>query len=124
MRIILFGPPGCGKGTQAIFISNSLSIPHLSTGDMLRAALSKGTDLGLKAKEYMEAGKLVPDELILLLIEERLKEEDAEDGVLFDGFPRTILQAESLAKITEVPVPNIEAVYELTKLKAKINKCY
>ena len=77
-------------------------LPQVSTGDMLRAALSKGTDLGLKAKEYMEAGKLVPDELILLLIEERLKDEDAENGVLFDGFPRTILQAESLAKITKV----------------------
>tara|TARA_B000000532_G_scaffold108295_1_gene86987 strand:+ start:451 stop:1065 length:615 start_codon:yes stop_codon:yes gene_type:complete len=100
--IVLFGPPGAGKGTQATAIMEKTGLPQVSTGDMLRAALSKGTDLGLKAKEYMEAGKLVPDELILLLIEERLKEEDAENGVLFDGFPRTILQAESLAKITEV----------------------
>ena len=93
---------GAGKGTQATAIMEKTGLPQVSTGDMLRAALSKGTDLGLKAKEYMEAGKLVPDELILLLIEERLKEEDAENGVLFDGFPRTILQAESLAKITKV----------------------
>ena len=97
--IVLFGPPGAGKGTQANAIMQKTGLPQVSTGDMLRAALSKGTDLGLKAKEYMEAGKLVPDELILLLIEERLKEEDAENGVLFDGFPRTILQAESLAKL-------------------------
>ena len=100
--IVLFGPPGAGKGTQATAIMAKTGLPQVSTGDMLRAALSKGTELGLEAKEYMEAGKLVPDELILLLIEERLKEKDAEKGVLFDGFPRTIPQAESLAKITQV----------------------
>ncbi|MBK00539.1 MAG: adenylate kinase [Euryarchaeota archaeon] len=100
--IVLFGPPGAGKGTQATAIMAKTGLPQVSTGDMLRAALSKGTELGLEAKEYMEAGKLVPDELILLLIEERLKENDAKKGVLFDGFPRTIPQAESLAKITQV----------------------
>lgn len=100
--IVLFGPPGAGKGTQATAIMRKTGLPQVSTGDMLRAALSNGTDLGLEAKEYMEAGKLVPDELILLLIEERLKEKDAEKGVLFDGFPRTIPQAESLSKITDV----------------------
>ncbi len=100
--IVLFGPPGAGKGTQATAIMEKTGLPQVSTGDMLRAALSKGTELGLEAKGYMEAGKLVPDELILLLIEERLKEDDAKKGVLFDGFPRTIPQAESLANITNV----------------------
>lgn len=100
--IVLFGPPGAGKGTQAIAIMEKTGLPQVSTGDMLRSALSKGTNLGLEAKGYMEAGDLVPDGLILSLIEERLKEEDAKNGVLFDGFPRTILQAESLAKITKV----------------------
>ncbi len=100
--IVLFGPPGAGKGTQATAIMEKTGLPQVSTGDMLRSALSKGTKLGLEAKGYMEAGDLVPDRLILSLIEERLKEEDAKNGVLFDGFPRTILQAESLAKITKV----------------------
>ena len=100
--IVLFGPPGAGKGTQATAIMEKTGLPQVSTGDMLRSALSKGTKLGLEAKGYMEAGDLVPDGLILSLIEERLKEEDAKNGVLFDGFPRTILQAESLAKITKV----------------------
>ena len=100
--IVLFGPPGAGKGTQAAAIMEKTGLPQVSTGDMLRAALANGTELGLEAKGYMESGKLVPDELILLLIEERLKEKDAIQGVLFDGFPRTIAQAESLAKITDV----------------------
>lgn len=100
--IVLFGPPGAGKGTQAVAIMKKTGLPQVSTGDMLRSALSKGTELGLEAKGYMEAGKLVPDELILSLIEERLKEDDAIEGVLFDGFPRTIPQAESLSKITQV----------------------
>ena len=100
--IVLFGPPGAGKGTQATAIMEKTGLPQVSTGDMLRSALSNGTKLGLEAKGYMEAGDLVPDELILSLIEERLKEDDAKIGVLFDGFPRTIPQAESLAKITKV----------------------
>ncbi|MED5271870.1 MAG: adenylate kinase, partial [Candidatus Thermoplasmatota archaeon] len=100
--IVLFGPPGAGKGTQATAIMEKTGLPQVSTGDMLRSALSNGTKLGLEAKGYMEAGDLVPDELILSLIEQRLKEDDAKKGVLFDGFPRTIPQAESLAKITKV----------------------
>ena len=100
--IVLFGPPGAGKGTQATAIMEKTGLPQVSTGDMLRSALSNGTKLGLEAKRYMEAGDLVPDELILSLIEQRLKEDDATNGVLFDGFPRTIPQAESLAKITKV----------------------
>ena len=100
--IVLFGPPGAGKGTQAAAIMEKTGLPQVSTGDMLRLALSNRTELGLEAKGYMEAGKLVPDELILSLIQERLKEDDAAGGVLFDGFPRTIPQAESLSEITEL----------------------
>ena len=100
--IVLFGPPGAGKGTQATRIAEYTSKPQVSTGDMLRAALSNGTELGLEAKSFMEAGELVPDDVILRLISERLKMDDARNGVLFDGFPRTIAQAEELAKIAEV----------------------
>ncbi len=100
--IVLFGPPGAGKGTQASRIVQLTSKPQVSTGDMLRSALSEGTKLGLEAKSFMEAGELVPDDVIIGLISERLKMEDAKNGVLFDGFPRTIAQAEELAKIAEV----------------------
>ena len=100
--IVLFGPPGAGKGTQATRIVEYTSKPQVSTGDMLRAALSDGTELGLEAKSFMEAGELVPDDVIIGLISERLNMDDARNGVLFDGFPRTIAQAEELAKIAEV----------------------
>ncbi len=100
--IVLFGPPGAGKGTQASRIVDLTSKPQVSTGDMLRSALSEGTKLGLEAKSFMEAGELVPDDVIIGLISERLKMEDARNRVLFDGFPRTIAQAEELAKIAEV----------------------
>ena len=100
--IVLFGPPGAGKGTQASIIVEITGKPQVSTGDMLRNAVSEGTELGMEAKEFMDAGLLVPDELIIGLIEERLKSPDASSGVLFDGFPRTITQAEALARITEV----------------------
>ena len=100
--IVLFGPPGAGKGTQATRIVEYTSKPQVSTGDMLRAALSDGTELGLEAKSFMEAGELVPDDVIIGLISERLDMDDARNGVLFDGFPRTIAQAEELAKIAEV----------------------
>ena len=100
--IVLFGPPGAGKGTQAEIIVEMTGKPQISTGDMLRSAVSLGTELGLEAKGYMEAGKLVPDEVIIGLIEDRLGRSDASNGVLFDGFPRTIPQAEALSEITEV----------------------
>ena len=100
--IVLFGPPGAGKGTQADAIVEATGKPQVSTGDMLRAALAAGTSLGLEAKKYMEAGELVPDDVIIGLIEERMQQDDAGNGVLFDGFPRTITQAEALAKIAEV----------------------
>ncbi len=97
MKIILLGPPGAGKGTQANLIKEKYNIPQISTGDMLRAAVSAGTELGLEAKKVMDAGGLVSDELILGLVKERISEDDCKNGYLFDGFPRTIVQAEAMA---------------------------
>ena len=96
MRIILFGPPGCGKGTQATFISEALAIPHLSTGDMLRSAVSSGSEIGLKAKNIMESGGLVSDQIVLSIVEQRIAKDDCENGFILDGFPRTVNQAERL----------------------------
>ena len=100
--IVLFGPPGAGKGTQAQRIMESTGLPQVSTGDMLRAAVSAGTSTGIEAKKFMDAGLLVPDDVIIALIKDRIQEPDAVNGVMFDGFPRTIPQAEALANITEV----------------------
>lgn len=100
--IVLFGPPGAGKGTQAARIMDATGLPQVSTGDMLRAAVSANTATGLEAKKYMDGGKLVPDEVIINLIKDRVLEDDASNGVMFDGFPRTIAQAEALSQITEV----------------------
>ncbi|MDG1538053.1 MAG: adenylate kinase [Candidatus Poseidoniaceae archaeon] len=100
--IVLFGPPGAGKGTQAERITEQTGLPQISTGDMLRAAVKAGTETGTLAKTFMDAGQLVPDEVIIDLIKERITHPDAKDGVMFDGFPRTIPQAEALATITEV----------------------
>jgi len=99
---VLFGPPGAGKGTQAEIIVEMTGKPQISTGDMLRSAVSQGSALGLEAKEYMESGQLVPDQVIIGLIQDRLEDPDASNGVLFDGFPRTIHQAEALSEIAEV----------------------
>ncbi len=96
MKLILLGPPGAGKGTQAAFITRHFGIPQISTGDMLRAAVKAGTPLGLAAKKVMDAGQLVSDEVIIGLVKERLKEPDCATGYLFDGFPRTIPQAEAM----------------------------
>ena len=96
MRIVLLGPPGAGKGTQAQVLSKDLNVPHISTGDMLREALKAGSPLGLKAKAYMEKGALVPDEVVIGLVSERLSKADAKKGFILDGFPRTPEQAESL----------------------------
>ena len=100
--IVLFGPPGAGKGTQAQRIMDHTGLPQVSTGDMLRAAVKLGSPIGLEAKSFMDRGALVPDDVILGLIEERIQHEDAENGVMFDGFPRTIPQAEALSKLTEI----------------------
>ena len=96
MNLIILGPPGAGKGTQAAFISSEQNIPHISTGDMLREAIKNATELGLQAKAIMDAGNLVSDDLIIELVKERISQSDCERGFLFDGFPRTIPQAEAL----------------------------
>ena len=102
MKLILLGAPGAGKGTQAQKLVDNYNIPQISTGDLLRAAVADGTDLGKQANEYMTAGKLVPDEVVIGLIEERLKEDDCKDGFILDGFPRTIAQADKLKDITDI----------------------
>ncbi len=103
MRLIFLGPPGAGKGTQAVILSKWLSIPHISTGDILRAAVKNQTELGVKAKSFMDKGDLVPDSLILDMIQERLSQPDAANGWILDGFPRTVAQAEQLdAMLTEM----------------------
>ncbi len=99
MRIILLGPPGAGKGTQAARIADAYAIPHISTGDILRANVRDGTSLGTEAKRYMDAGDLVPDEVIIAMVGDRLEEPDAQAGFLFDGFPRTVPQAEALERL-------------------------
>lgn len=96
MKIIMLGAPGAGKGTQAKMIAEKYSIPHISTGDIFRANIKNGTELGKKAKSYMDQGQLVPDELTLDLIMDRFKEDDCKNGYVLDGFPRTIPQAEAL----------------------------
>ena len=98
MKIIMLGAPGAGKGTQAKMIAEKYSIPHISTGDIFRANIKEGTDLGKKAKEYMDKGLLVPDELVVDLVVDRLTWDDTKDGYVLDGFPRTIPQAEALTK--------------------------
>lgn len=99
MNLILLGAPGAGKGTQAEKICEKLSIPAISTGNMLREAMANGTEMGLKAKSFIDAGKLVPDEVVIGIIDERLKQDDCKNGFILDGFPRTIPQAEALDKM-------------------------
>lgn len=99
MNIILMGPPGAGKGTQAEYIKEAFPIPHISTGDMFREAVANKTAMGLEAKKYMDAGQLVPDEVTIGVVEERLSKPDCQKGFLLDGFPRTIPQAEALDKV-------------------------
>jgi adenylate kinase len=118
MRLILLGPPGAGKGTQAGYIKAAYGIPQISTGDMLRAAVKAGTPLGLAAKKVMDSGALVSDDIIIGLVRERLREPDCRAGYLFDGFPRTIPQAEALREadvpldtVLEIAVPD-EAIVE------------
>ncbi|MEV0405297.1 adenylate kinase [Actinoallomurus sp. NPDC050550] len=113
MRIVLVGPPGAGKGTQAQFISSHLSVPKISTGDIFRANVSGNTPLGRKAKEYMDRGDLVPDEVTIAMVRDRLAEEDAQEGFLLDGFPRNVPQAETLKKILSEMDQRLDLVLEL-----------
>lgn len=110
MRLIFLGPPGVGKGTQAGQLSEHYRTPHIATGDILRAAIAKKTPVGLEAKSYIDAGKLVPDDVIINIIRERLKEPDTEAGYILDGFPRTIKQGEALSKLMDESRQKIDRV--------------
>ena len=113
MRLVLVGPPGAGKGTQAEFIATQLSVPKISTGDIFRANVTGGTPLGLEAKRYMDAGDLVPDEVTINMVRDRLGEPDAADGFLLDGFPRTVPQAQALDKLLADMGTGLDLVLEL-----------
>ncbi|MBU6271242.1 MAG: adenylate kinase [Betaproteobacteria bacterium] len=121
MRLILLGPPGAGKGTQAAYIKEKFRIPQISTGDMLRAAVKAGTPLGVAAKKVMDAGGLVSDDIIIGLVKDRLAEPDCRDGYLFDGFPRTIPQADAMKAagvaidfVLEIDVPDAEIIERMS----------
>ena len=113
MRIVLVGPPGAGKGTQAQFIASHLAIPKISTGDIFRYNVSHGTALGRKAKDYMGRGDLVPDEVTIAMVRDRLSEDDAQEGFLLDGFPRNVPQAETLEKMLSEWETRLDIVLEL-----------
>ena len=121
MRLILLGGPGAGKGTQANYIKDKYQIPQISTGDMLRAAIKDGTELGKKAKGYMDSGGLVPDEVIIGLVKERIEKADCQKGFLFDGFPRTIPQADAMKDagvaidaVVDINVPDAEIIKRMS----------
>jgi adenylate kinase len=127
MRLILLGPPGAGKGTQATFIKERFNIPQISTGDMLRAAVKAGTPLGIEAKKVMDAGGLVSDDLIINLVKDRLKEDDCKAGYMFDGFPRTIPQADAMKAagvpidfVLEIQVPDQDIITRMSGRRAHI----
>ena len=113
MRVVLVGPPGAGKGTQAHFIASHLAIPRISTGDIFRYNVTQQTELGSKAKEYMDRGDLVPDEVTVAMVRDRLAEDDAQEGFLLDGFPRNVPQAETLKKILAEMDAKLTVVLEL-----------
>lgn len=132
MKLILLGPPGAGKGTQAQFLVEKYNLPQISTGDLLRKAVAEGTELGKIAKEYMDAGKLGPDDLILSLIKERIEKSDCANGYILDGYPRNLAQAEAMEKLAKVDivinlnVPMEELVNRLTSRRtcSKCNAVY
>lgn len=113
MRVVLLGPPGAGKGTQAETIVKAYEIPHISTGDMFRSAVKEGTKLGMEAKAYMDAGALVPDELTIGIVKERLQKSDCQKGFLLDGFPRTLAQADALDKLLQELGSSLDAVLNI-----------
>jgi len=127
MRLILLGGPGAGKGTQANVIKEKYGIPQISTGDMLRAAVKAGTELGMKAKGFMDSGGLVPDEVIIGLVKERIQEPDCTKGFLFDGFPRTIPQADAMKEagvpidaVVDIDVPDEEIIKRMSGRRAHL----
>ncbi|MEU5301907.1 adenylate kinase [Streptomyces noursei] len=113
MRIVLVGPPGAGKGTQAAYLAKNLAIPHISTGDLFRANISQGTPLGVEAKSYMDAGNLVPDSVTIGMAEDRMEQGDAVEGFLLDGFPRNLGQAEALDGFLQSKGLKLDAVLDL-----------
>ena len=113
MRVVLLGPPGAGKGTQAETIVKAYEIPHISTGDMFRSAVKEGTKLGMEAKVYMDAGALVPDELTIGIVKGRLQKSDCQKGFLLDGFPRTLAQADALDKLLQELGSSLDAVLNI-----------
>lgn len=113
MRIVLVGPPGAGKGTQAAFLAQNLSIPHISTGDLFRANISKQTELGKLAKSYMDKGELVPDEVTIAMAKDRMEQPDAVNGFLLDGFPRNVSQAEALDEMLQHEDMKLDGVLDL-----------
>ena len=120
MRIALLGPPGSGKGTQGVVLRETYGIPHVSSGDLLRAAVREGTELGRKAKAYMDAGALVPDDLVLAMMKERLAKADCHRGFLLDGFPRTRAQAEALTKMLAEAGTPLDRVVSLSVAEGEI----
>ena len=127
MRLILLGPPGAGKGTQANFIKEKFGIPQISTGDMLRSAVKAGTPLGIEAKKVMDAGGLVSDDIIIGLVRDRLQQDDCRSGYMFDGFPRTIPQADAMKEagvaldfVLEIDVPDSEIVERMSGRRAHL----
>lgn len=127
MKIILLGAPGAGKGTQAQFLTKAFDIPQISTGDMLRAAIKAGTELGKLAKSFMDSGKLVTDEIIIGLVQDRITHEDCKNGFLLDGFPRTVPQADALREagvsidaVIEIDVPDSEIVKRMSGRRAHL----
>ncbi len=113
-NIILLGAPGAGKGTQAAMIAEEFNVPHISTGDILRRNMKEGTPLGLKAKAFVESGGLVPDEVVIGLVKDRLEQDDCKNGYILDGFPRTIAQAEALDKVAKIDMAiNIDVPFEV-----------
>ena len=120
LNIVLLGPPGAGKGTQAELIVKKYGIPQISTGDIFRANIKNGTELGKKAKEYMDKGELVPDELVVDLVKDRLEQDDCKNGFMLDGFPRTVFQAEELTKIMEAKNLSINYVLNIDVASEKL----
>ncbi|ADG82832.1 adenylate kinase [Thermincola potens JR] len=120
MKLMIMGPPGAGKGTQAEVLVKELNITHISTGDMFRAAIKEGTEMGKKAKEYMDKGQLVPDEVVVGMVKDRLSQPDCEKGFLLDGFPRTIAQAEALSKTLDEMGIKLDGVINIEVPREKL----